>query len=367
MWSSHFSLLNEIYAIGRQGLQLFNSVMGKLQVAVVGASGYTGEELITLLARHPQVDLACLTSRQHVGKSVGEVIGRLRGIVDGVFTEPLVENIAGSGAQLAVLALPHGLAYEFAKPLLDAGLKVIDLSADFRLRDAGLYSAYYGVAHPAPELLAEAVYGMPEVYSAEIKQARLIASPGCYPTSVILPLVPLLREKLVSRDGMVVNSASGTSGAGRKLAEQFLFAECNESMKAYGLPRHRHAPEIEQELSVAAGDTVTITFIPHLLPVTRGIHTTIIAPLAGAFSAVATAYDKHFGSQTFVRLLGAGCYPELRNVVRSNFIEIGWHHDAQNNRLIILSAEDNLTKGAGGQAIQSMNCLCGWDESTGLI
>ncbi len=341
--------------------------MSELKVAVVGANGYSGEELLAILCEHPRVTLASITSRQHAGKAVGDVIGRLRGKLDATFSAPSADAIIASGAQLAFLALPHGLAHEFAVPLLDGGVKVIDLSADFRLRDPALYADYYGAPHPVPELLGEAVYGMPEIYAEEISKARLIASPGCYPTSAILPLMPILKDRLCDPHGIIIDSASGTSGAGRKVAESFLFSECNESMKAYGLPRHRHVPEIEQELTAASGDQVNVTFIPHLLPVTRGIHTTIVVPLAGSREAVAKAYASHLGDKPFVRVLGEGGYPELRNVVRSNFIDIGWHFDERTNRMIVLAAEDNLVKGAGGQAVQSMNCLYGWDEKTGLI
>lgn len=342
--------------------------MSKVKVAVVGASGYSGEELLGLLAGHPKIELVCVTSRQHEGRTVADVIGRLRGWLDGLtFSEASTKSVVKSGAAIAFLALPHGLAHDFALPLLDAGLRVFDLSADFRLRDPGVYEAAYETPHPSPALLAQAVYGMPEIYGAQLPGARLIASPGCYPTSVILPLMPLLRERLIQPQGIVVSSASGVSGAGRKVAESFLFAECNESMRAYGLPNHRHIPEIEQELSVAAGEPATVTFAPHLLPITRGIHSTIFATLIGEPNLIADAMQKHLGTAPFVRILGAGQYPEIKNVARTNFLDIGWHFDNRNNRLIVVSAEDNLVKGAGGQAIQALNVAMGWDETTGLL
>ncbi len=343
-------------------------MMNKVKVAVVGASGYSGEELLGLLAGHPKLDLVCVTSRQHEGRRVGDVIGRLRQVVgELMFGGATTRSVVDSGAEIAFLALPHGLAHEFAVPLLEAGLRVVDLSADFRLRSPEVYASAYGSSHPAPQMLEVAVYGMPEVYAHTLPGARLIACPGCYPTSVILPLMPLLREGLIETHGIMVSSASGVSGAGRKAAEPFLFAECNESMKAYGLPNHRHIPEIEQELAAAADAPVSISFVPHLLPITRGIHTTIFATLAGKPESIRQAMLKHLGHARFVRLLGEGSYPEIKHVSRTNFLDIGWHHDKRNNRLIILSAVDNLVKGAGGQAIQALNCAMGWDETTGLL
>jgi len=252
--------------------------------------------------------------------------------------------------------------------LLDLGIKVIDLSADFRLRDAAIYEEFYGHAHPAPALLLEAVYGLPEIRADEIRAARLIAAPGCYPTSILLPLLPLLRENLIDPSTIVANSMSGVSGAGRKADVSLLFCECNESARAYGIPKHRHLSEIEQELSLAAGKEVTITFIPHLIPVNSGIVTTTTAKLREGVApeSVGQALENAYAGAKFVRLLGRGVCADTKHVTRTNFIDIGWQHDPRTGRVILMSAEDNLGKGAGGQAVQCFNLLFGFSESDGL-
>jgi N-acetyl-gamma-glutamyl-phosphate reductase len=260
------------------------------------------------------------------------------------------------------------VAAEIARALLARGLRVIDLSADFRLRDAAVYEEFYGHVHPAPDLLGEAVYGLPEIRTAEIRAARLIASPGCYPTSILLPLLPLLRENLIDPATIVANSMSGVSGAGRKPDLTLLFCECNESARAYGVPKHRHLSEIEQELSLAAGETVVISFIPHLIPVNAGIVTTTTAKLRErvAPEAIGAALDAAYSGQPFVRLLGKGGCADTKNVTRTNFVDIGWQHDPRTGRVILMSAEDNLGKGAGGQAVQSFNLMFGLSETDGL-
>jgi N-acetyl-gamma-glutamyl-phosphate reductase len=284
------------------------------------------------------------------------------------FIEPDPDAIAATGAVVAFLALPHGVAAEIARALLERGVKVIDLSADFRLRDAAVYEEFYGHAHPAPDLLDEAVYGLPEVRAEEIKGARLIAAPGCYPTSILLPLLPLLRAGLLDASTIVANSMSGVSGAGRKADLTLLFCECNESVRAYGVPKHRHLSEIEQELSIAAGEKVTITFIPHLIPVNSGIVTTTTARLREGVDAaeVGARLEAAYAGEPFVRLLGRGGCADTKNVTRTNFIDIGWQFDARTGRVILMSAEDNLGKGAGGQAVQAFNLLFGLDATAGL-
>jgi N-acetyl-gamma-glutamyl-phosphate reductase len=277
-----------------------------------------------------------------------------------------MDLVAASGASVAFLALPHGAAADYATALLERGLRVIDLSADFRLRDPEIYEEFYGEPHPAPGLLDSAVYGLPEIHGEAIAPARLVASPGCYPTSILLPLIPLLREGLITPDSIVANSMSGVSGAGRKADLSLLFVECNESVRAYGLPKHRHLSEIEQELSLAAGQKTTITFIPHLIPVNSGICTTTTAILKGTLESVEHALRSTYENCPFVRLLGRGACPDTKSVTRTNFIDIGWHLDERTGRLIMLSAEDNLGKGAGSQAVQSFNLMCGLDEATGL-
>jgi N-acetyl-gamma-glutamyl-phosphate reductase len=344
--------------------------MNRIKTAIVGASGYTGMELLRLLLVHPGVELTAATSRQEAGKTLAEVFPRFAKAPGSElkFIEPDPDVIASTGAKVAFLALPHGVAAEIARALLERGLRVIDLSADFRLRDATVYEEFYGHAHPAPDLLAEAVYGLPETRAEEIRAARLVASPGCYPTSIILPLLPLLRENLIDPTTIVANSMSGVSGAGRKADLTLLFCECNESARAYGIPKHRHLSEIEQELSLAAGEKVIITFIPHLIPVNAGIVTTTTAKLRNGVSpdAIGAALEKTYAGEPFVRLLGkAGC-ADTKNVTRTNFIDIGWQHDPRTGRVLLMSAEDNLGKGAGGQAVQSFNLMCGLPVTDGL-
>lgn len=321
---------------------------------------------------HPLAELVGVTSRQNAGQTLEAVFPRFRGAAKAqslVFTVPDVAHIVASGAEIVFLALPHGLASEFAIPLVEKGLRVIDLSADFRLRDAGVYEAYYGAAHPAPEMLATAVYGMPEIYADAIRDAALVASPGCYPTSVILPLVPLLKHKLIAPDSIHVSSMSGVSGAGKSSNPQFLFAECNESVRAYSVPKHRHLSEIEQELGAAAGAPVVISFTTHLIPVTAGIHTTTYAALREGIgdSDINAAMEAAYGAAPFVRLLGEGQCPDTKNVVGTNFIDVGWARDPRTHRLVLLSAEDNLGKGAASQGVQSMNLMCGFPEVAGLL
>ncbi len=344
--------------------------MKRVRTAIVGASGYTGMELLRLLLAHPQVELVAATSRQEAGRQIGEVFPRFRGLpgAELAFIEPEPEKIAATGAEAAFLALPHGVAAEIATALLAKGLRVIDLSADFRLRDAEVYREFYGHEHPAPDLLAEAVYGLPEVRSETIRGARLVASPGCYPTSIILPLLPLLRKNLVVPDTIVANSMSGVSGAGKKADVSLLFCECNESARAYGVPKHRHLSEIEQELAIAAGERVTITFIPHLIPVNAGIVTTTTAKLRDGIDpdAVGAALEEAYANAPFVRLLGRGGCADTKHVTRTNFIDIGWQHDSRTGRVLLMSAEDNLGKGAGGQAVQSFNLMFGLPEIAGL-
>jgi N-acetyl-gamma-glutamyl-phosphate reductase len=340
----------------------------KVKVAIVGANGYSGEELCALLCRHPGVEIVAVSSRTHAGRPVGDVLPRLSGqpaIAGLIFCDSKIDVLLASNAEFFFLALPHGLASEFALPLVKAGRRVIDLSADFRLRDASVYEEFYGEPHPAAETLGEAVYGIPELHREAIAKAKLVASAGCYPTSILLPLVPLLRAKLIEPEGIAVASASGVSGAGRKAETNLLYSECNESLRAYGLPKHRHLSEIEQELSAAAGREIIITFVPHLAPMTRGIHTTIFArPAAGDVDA-AGALRMAYANEPFVRFRDA--LPDTKNVNGTNFCDIAVRYDARAKRLILLSAEDNLVKGAAGQAVQNFNLMAGFDETTALL
>jgi len=344
--------------------------MNQTKVAIVGANGYSGEELCGLLARHPGVEVVAVTSRQHAGRRVGDVLPRLAGrggFSDLVFSAPDTEGLLATGARFFFLALPHGLASEFAVPLCNGGGRVVDLSADFRLRDAAVFEEFYGEKHPAPELLGEAVYGLPELHRAEIAGARLVASAGCYPTSILLPLVPLLKAGLIDASSITVSSASGVSGAGRKADTLLLYGECNESLRAYGVPKHRHLSEIEQELSLAHGDKVTITFVPHLAPMTRGIHTTIFTkPAAGVTAEDAmSVLEKAYNAEPFVRV--SRQLPDTKNVTGTNFCDISLREDVRTGRLLLFSAEDNLVKGAAGQAVQNFNLMAGFDETAGLL
>ena len=344
---------------------------GLSKVAVVGASGYAGEELVRLLLAHPHVDLVAATSRQFAGKTLAQVFSRFSHNEKAKtlkFSEADPKVLARE-AQIVFLALPHGLASEFAKPLLDLGARVVDLSADFRIRDPKVYKEFYGNDHPAPELLGQAVYGLPEIYREQIRAAKLVASPGCYPTSILIPLRPLIRRKAIDRNRILVTSLSGVTGAGRKVEADYLFAECNESMRPYSVPKHRHLGEIEQELSLLADEKITIQFTPHLVPMNRGILTTIYTELGGNVVEVdpAVVFEGAYGQEPFVRLLGQERLPDTKNVAGTNFIDIAWKIDTRTNRLIVMSAIDNLTKGTSGQAVQSFNLMCGYPETAGLL
>tara|TARA_R110000850_G_scaffold30768_8_gene85007 strand:+ start:140 stop:1198 length:1059 start_codon:yes stop_codon:yes gene_type:complete len=345
-----------------------------VKVAVIGASGYTGQELIRLLVMHPEVELVSVTSRQEAGRPLVDFFPRLRG-ASGIgslnFMQPDIDAVVATGATVAFLALPHGVASEYAISLLEKGIRVVDLSADFRLRSPDVYEEFYDHPHPAPALLDQAVYGLPEFYRDEIAGANLVASPGCYPTSILIPLVPLLEKGLIKPASIVVSSLSGVSGAGKKADTSLLFAEVNESLRAYGAPKHRHLSEIEQELSIASGDDVVISFVPHLMPVTAGIATTIFCAPSGDSESlsekVGEALQEKYSDSPFVRILGEGSFADTKHVVRTNFIDVGWVVDPRTGRLILSSAEDNLGKGAGSQAIQSFNIMCGLPEDCGLL
>lgn len=344
----------------------------KIKVAVMGASGYSGERLLSLLLGHPRVELVAATSRSLQGKTVGAVFPALQGVgvADSLaLTDSTAARLVELGAEIAFLALPHGVSQEYTKSLFDAGLKVIDLSADFRLNEQALYEEVYGQKHLHPELLSSAVYGLPEHKAEEIAATSLLAAPGCYPTSILLPLIPLLEKKLLDTGSISVSSMSGVSGAGRKESVALLYAECNESVRPYSVPFHRHLSEIEQELAAAAGDDLRISFVPKLIPVTSGISTTIFASLAKGASPqeIEEGLSAAYANSPFVRLLGEDGCPDTKNVVGTNFIDIAWSYDARTGRVFLLSAIDNLGKGASSQAIQCMNLICGFPETSGLL
>lgn len=341
-----------------------------MNVGVIGASGYIGETLVRLLLRHPSVNLVAVTSRQHAGKPLESVIPALRGLTRGlVFTPSDAEALAArSDVDLYFLALPHGAAATYARPLVEAGKRVIDVSADFRISDPEIYAHYYGNTHPDPGLLDRSAYVVPELEQADWKGKSLIAVPGCYPTSILMPLVPLLRDERIEAGGLVVNSMSGISGAGRKLAEDYLFCERAESVKAYGMVKHRHLAEIEEQLGFAHGSPVVIQFTPHLAPMRRGIATTIVARLRPGTSIeeVYASWDQVFADQVFVQVLPSGTAPDTKDVTGTNRVDLSAVHDPRTGNLIITSAEDNLVKGAAGQAVQIMNLWCDLPETDGL-
>jgi len=341
------------------------------KVAIIGASGYSGEVLVQLLLNHPRAELVAVTSRQNAGQTLAQVFPKFASHPKSKtlrFSEPDAKSFAKQ-ADVIFLALPHGVAAEYAVPLLNAGCVVIDLSADFRLKSAEVYKEFYAHDHPAPELLKNSVYGLPEIHREQIKKSSLIASPGCYPTSILLPVIPLLKSGLVKPTGIIAASLSGVSGSGRKAETDYLFCECNESMRPYGVPKHRHLSEIEQELSLTAKMQVTIQFTPHLIPVNRGILTTLYLEPTEKTSAekISACYAKAYGDEPFVRLLNGKNLPDTKNVTGTNVIEIAWRLDSRTGRLIVMSAEDNLVKGASGQAEQSMNIRCGFPETAGLV
>lgn len=342
-----------------------------MKAAVIGATGYSGEVLVRLLSRHPNVELAAVTSRQHAGKKLSDVLPALRGIAANIaFVDSKPDELAAiPDIDVFFLALPHGASSEFARPLVEAGKRVIDLSADFRIADLAAYENYYG-KHSAPELLPSARFVLPEITPVGWqKEARLIAAPGCYPTSILVPLVPLVRAGLIDSDRIVANSFSGVSGAGKKVAEMFLYSERTESARAYGLVKHRHLAEIEEQLSLAEGKPVAIQFNPHLAPMKRGIATTITVPAAGGsgIESVYEAWEAVYGERPFVQILPSGETPDTAHTVGTNRIDMSAVYDPRTGNFVITSAEDNLMKGASGQAVQIMNLWFGLPETAGLV
>jgi N-acetyl-gamma-glutamyl-phosphate reductase len=341
-----------------------------MKVGIVGASGYSGEVLVKLLLNHPRVTLAAVTSRSQAGKPLSAVIPAVRGADQGLkFSDSDPAALAASDIDLFFLALPHGAAATYAKALVAGGKRVIDLSADFRISDLATYQKYYG-EHHAPELLPQARFVLPELTAPSWKQeAKLVAAPGCYPTSILVPLVPLLRANVITREHIVVNSYSGVSGAGKKAEELYLFVERAESIKAYGLVKHRHLAEIEEQLALHTGGKTVIQFNPHLAPMRRGIATTITVPSSpgGTIEQLYAAWRQAYADRPFVQVLNTGETPDTAHVVGTNRVDMSAVHDPRTGNFVITAAEDNLVKGASGQAVQIMNLWSGFKETDGLV
>lgn len=335
-----------------------------IKVGIVGGTGYTGVELLRLLAQHPQVELKAITSRSEAGMPVSQMFPNLRGRVDLPFTEPTIENLGD--CDVVFFATPNGVAMKQVPELLKKGIKVIDLAADYRLKDPAEWQKWYGMAHASENLLAEAVYGLPEVNREAIKSARLVANPGCYPTAVQLGFLPLLKAGLIDTQSLVADAKSGVSGAGRKAEVHTLLCEAGDSFKAYGVAGHRHLPEIKQGLAYISGQNVGLTFVPHLLPMIRGIHATLYARLTGDIADLQALYEQTYANEAFVDVLPAGSHPETRTVRGANMCRMAVHRPQGGDTVVILSVIDNLVKGAAGQAIQNMNIMCGLPETTGL-
>ncbi|MDD2401066.1 MAG: N-acetyl-gamma-glutamyl-phosphate reductase [Clostridia bacterium] len=337
-----------------------------LKASIVGATGYTGQELVRVLTQHPEVELVGLGTRSYVDKVYSEVYPHLRGIVDMVCSAPddpkLIEE-----ADVVFLALPHGLSVPFVEKIFKKGKKVVDLGADFRLKDPRVYTEWYKKIGPTEEMLQKVVYGLPEINRSLIKETRVVANPGCYPTTAILALYPLLKEKILDDKFIIIDSKSGASGTGRGLRVSSLHSEINEDFKAYGLPNHRHTPEIEQEISAIAETDIKISFTPHLLPLTRGMMSTIYTmPKTMDIDKIEEIYKAYYEKEQFVRVLPKGECPQTKWVRGTNFCDIGFSLDKRTGRLILVSVIDNLTKGASGQAVQNMNIMFGIDEDMGL-
>lgn len=336
----------------------------KVKVSVIGATGYTGAELVKLLLCHPGVDIDKITSESFSGEKFSQVYPHIK--CDLICEELNTEEIT---SPLVFTALPHGTSSHVVDKLDRKNIKLIDLSADFRLKSGQIYKRWYRVTHPREDLLAEAVYGLPELYAEKIKEAELVANPGCYPTSVILALAPLLKEKLIREESITIDSKSGVSGAGRKPSLKTHFPEVNENINAYQVEGHRHTPEIEQELSRIVEAKINITFVPHLIPVNRGIFSTCYAQLKSndTTEELINLYNRFYKDAPFVEVLPPGVFPHTREVLYTNFCRIGLYVDKRCRKVVVLSVIDNLVKGASGQAIQNMNLMCGFRQTEGLV
>jgi N-acetyl-gamma-glutamyl-phosphate reductase len=334
-----------------------------IKVGIVGGTGYTGVELLRILSQHPEVQIEAITSRQEAGMPVSDLFPSLRGRVSLKFCDPAEASL--EKCSVVFFATPNGIAMQQTKHLLDAGVRVIDLAADFRIKDVAEWEKWYEMTHSCPELVAEAVYGLPEINRDQIKKARLIANPGCYPTAVQLGFLPLIESGIVDMDHLIADAKSGVSGAGRKAEVHTLFAEASDNFKAYGVPGHRHLPEIRQGLSNMAAKSVGLTFVPHLTPMIRGIHATLYARLT-ADADLQSLFEERYANEPFVDVLPMGSHPETRSVRGSNLCRIAVHRPQGSDTVVVLSVTDNLVKGAAGQAVQNMNLMFGLPETLAI-
>jgi N-acetyl-gamma-glutamyl-phosphate reductase len=334
-----------------------------IKVGIVGGTGYTGVELLRLLSQHPEVELAAITSRAEAGSAVAEMFPSLRGRVNLSFSDPTTAPL--KDCHLVFFATPNGIAMQQAGDLLAAGVRIIDLAADFRIKDITLWEKWYGMTHASPDLVAEAVYGLPELNRAAIRGARLVANPGCYPTAVQLGFLPLIEAGCIDIQYLIADAKSGVSGAGRKAETHILFAEASDNFKAYGVAGHRHLPEIRQGLSAVAGGDVGLTFVPHLTPMIRGIHATLYGRITRE-ADFQSLFEQRYANEPFVDVLPPKSHPDTRSVRAANTCRIALHRPQNGDTLVVLSVIDNLVKGAAGQAVQNMNLMFGFDECLGL-
>jgi N-acetyl-gamma-glutamyl-phosphate reductase len=336
----------------------------KIKVSVVGGSGYTGIELLRLLISHPNIIIHQITSRHDAGKLVSDVHPSLRGSLSHTYVDPAEAKL--KEAELVFFATPNGIAMKHVKELLENGVKVIDLAADFRIQDVSIWEKWYEMKHEATDVLKKAIYGLPEVNRAAIKDAQLVANPGCYPTAIQLALVPLIKSNLINTETIIADAKSGISGAGKKTETPLLMSESSENFRAYGLTGHRHMPEIEENLKAITGSNkIKLTFIPHLIPMVRGIHATLYVDCIKDFDP-SVIFNQYYNDELFVDVLEPGSCPETKSVRGSNLCRLSFYKIPDSNRLVVLSVIDNLVKGASGQAIQNMNIMMDWPESTGL-
>ena len=336
---------------------------GRIRVGIVGGTGYTGVELLRLLAQHPRADIAVITSRKEAGMPVADMFPNLRGRIDLRFTEPDTRALAA--CDVVFFATPNGVAMKEARALYEAGARMIDISADFRIKDVAVWEQWYKMQHACPELVARAVYGLPEMYREQIRDARIVANPGCYPTAVQLGFLPLIESGRVDLDHLIADAKSGVSGAGRKAEVHTLLAEASDNFKAYGVGGHRHLPEITQGLTAAAKERVRLVFTPHLTPMIRGIHATLYARTTGELD-LQSLFEARYAGERFVDVLPAGSHPETRSVRGANACRIAVHRPQDGDVAVVLSVIDNLVKGASGQAVQNMNLMFGLPETAGL-